>query len=113
MDLCSRIAATTSVLRVWAAGVRQASVILTVLPSLVGALGIAYPTYCLHLLFSLPVCPCSGELRTADGRLAVAIARGSQGHRIGVHAGEAGDRGRALAYGAHSTGDYPTIYFLL
>lgn len=47
----------------------------------------------------------SGELRPADRRLAISVARGSQGHRSDVHAGEAGDRSVASAHSARPSGE--------
>lgn len=52
----------------------------------------------------------SGELRPADRRLAISVARGSQGHRADVHAGEAGDRGVAPAYRARPSGEARPLF---
>lgn len=53
-------------------------------------------------------CSCSGKLRSADRRFAIAVARRSQGDRADVHAGEAGDRRVAPADEARSTGEDPS-----
>lgn len=46
----------------------------------------------------------SGELRAANGRPAISIASGSEGHRADVHAREAGDRRVAPSHGTRPTG---------